>query len=67
MQLKEAIVRPTPKTSSLDFEHYSNFQPISNLKVMSKILEKAVARQLEDHLSDNNLNKKSPVGLQMFP
>lgn len=35
-QLKEAMVRPKLKKESLDFEEYTNFRPISNLKFMSK-------------------------------
>jgi len=32
-----------------------NYRPIANLTVLSKLLEKLVARQLIDYLSDNNL------------
>ena len=54
-QLKEAMVKPKVKKDFLDPEQYSNF--ISNLKFVSKINEKAVACQLKDCLTDNNLDE----------
>ena len=56
-QLKEAMVKPKVKKDSLDPEQYSNFRPTSNLKFVSKITEKAVACQLKDYLTDNNLEE----------
>ena len=46
---KYAIIRPHLKKSSL------NYRPVSNLHFMSKVLEKLVARRLEDHMCTNNL------------
>ena len=40
--LKEAMIKPNLKKDNLDSEAYPNFRPISNLKVLSKIIEKAV-------------------------
>ena len=56
-QLKEAMVRPKLKKESLDFEEYSNFRPISNLKFVSKIIEKAVAVQVKNYITDNDLDE----------
>ena len=56
-QLKEAILKPKLKKNNLEFEEYSNFRPISNLKFLSKIIEKAVATQLMGHLINNNLEE----------
>ena len=52
---KNALVTPLLKKPSLDPEILKNFRPVSNLKFVSKIVEKAVACQLIDHLSSNNL------------
>ena len=41
--LKVAILSPTLKKSDADFEQFQNFRPISNLKVVSRLVEKAVA------------------------
>ena len=54
---KRAILKPKLKKSNLEFEEYSNFRPISNLKFLSKIIEKAVATQLMGHLINNNLEE----------
>ena len=40
-----------------DHEIFSNFRPISNLKLISKRIEKAVASQLTDYLSFNSLHE----------
>lgn len=40
--LKEAMIKPKLKKDNLDSEDYPNFRPTSNLKVISKIIEKAV-------------------------
>ena len=45
------------KKDNLDSEDYPNFRPISNLKVLSKIIEEAVSCQLSDYLRDNDLEE----------
>ena len=44
--LKVDMLSPTLKKIDADFEQFQNFRPISNLKVVSKLVEKAVAIQL---------------------
>ena len=44
------------KKSDADFEQFQNFRPISNLKVLSKLVEKAVAIQLTDHVMSHHLD-----------
>ena len=56
-QLKEAMVRPKLKKESLDFQEYSNFRTISNLKFVSKIIERAVAVQVKNYITDNDLDE----------
>ena len=56
VQLKEAMIRPKLKKESLVHEVYSNFRPISNLKCISKTIEKAVSYQL-NYLRDNDLEE----------
>ena len=57
-QLKEAMVKPKLNKDSLDLTLliFPNFRPISNLKFVSKITEKAVACQLTDYLRDIKLD-----------
>ena len=56
-QLKEAMVRPKLKKESLDLQEYLNFHPIFNLKFVSKIIEWAIALQVKNYISDNNLDE----------
>ncbi len=55
LPLKEAIVRPMIKKPSLDKDSFRSYRPLSNLKQISKILEKAAACRLTDHLVSQNL------------
>ncbi|XP_068675499.1 uncharacterized protein [Montipora foliosa] len=55
--LKVAILSPMLKKSDADFEQFQNFRPISNLKVVSKLVEKAVAIQLTDHVMSHHLDE----------
>ena len=50
-----AVVKPLLKKPTLDSGILGNYRPISNLPFLSKILEKAVAKQLCDFLQNNNL------------
>ena len=52
---KHAIVTPRLKKPSLDPSDAANFRPISNLSFLSKVIEKAVVRQLHDYLTDHDL------------
>ena len=45
------------KKSDADFEQFQNFRPISNVKVVSKLLEKAVVIQLTDHVMGHHLDE----------
>ncbi|CAB3989802.1 Hypothetical predicted protein, partial [Paramuricea clavata] len=42
-KLKEAVLKPKLKKISLECEEYTNFRPISNLKYLSKVIEKVAA------------------------
>ena len=48
---KWAAVIPTIKKPGLDPDDPNNYCPISNLPFLSKILERAVAAQLQHHMS----------------
>lgn len=53
--MKEALLDPLLKQSSLDCELLSNYRLISNLMFTSKLCEKVVAAQVTSHLSENRL------------
>jgi len=50
-QFKGAIIVPVLKKSGLDATNASSYRPISNLSVLSKLMERLVARQLMEYLS----------------
>jgi len=52
---KEAFITPIVKKPGLDSADASSYRPISNLSVLSKLLERVVARQLLDYLTSANL------------
>ena len=60
------MIKPKLKKDNLDFEDYPNFRPISNLKVVSKIIEKAVSCQLSDYLRDNDLEESFQSAYKCF-
>ena len=64
--LKEAMIKPKLKKDNLDFKDYPNFRPISNLKVVSKIIEKTVSSQLSDYLPDNGLEESLSQRINAF-
>ena len=56
-RFKEAMIRFKLKKESLGHEVYSNFRPTSNLKFISKMIEKAISNQLTNYLRDNDLEE----------
>ena len=55
--LKPAVLSLLLKKPSLNHELVRNFQPISNLKVIAKIVEKVVASRLVHYLELNHLDE----------
>ena len=53
--LKESVISPLLKKSTLDKNQLSNYRPISNLSLISKIIERVVKSRLTDHLTYNKL------------
>jgi len=53
--LKESVISPLLKKPALDKDELSNYRPISNLSLISKIIEHVVKSRLSDHLTSNNL------------
>ena len=60
--LQSALVKPLLKKMSLDPDDY---RPVSNLSFLSKVLERIVLSQLNEHLNHNNL--LSPLQLAYRP
>lgn len=54
--LKCAVLRQLLKKPTAEHKVFANFRPVSNLKYVSKLIEKAVAVQLNDYLACNDLH-----------
>lgn len=52
---KHAFITPIVKKAGLDAADVSSYRPISNLPVLSKLLERVVLRQLLHYLNQNDL------------
>jgi len=52
---KRAIIRPRIKKPGLDPSDPSSYRPISNLSFISKLVERAVHRQLSNYVESNSL------------
>ena len=52
---KSALVKPLLKKMSLDPDDLKNYRPVSNLSFLSKVLERIVLSQLNEHLNHNHL------------
>jgi len=54
-EYKEAFITPIVKKAGLNTTYFSSYRLISNLPVVSKLLERIVVRQLMIYLSTANL------------
>ncbi len=55
--IKAAVIKPMLKKENLDCNILKNYRPVSNLSFLSKILERVVAKQLKQYMSDHNLHE----------
>ena len=55
--MKTPVLSPLLKKANLDHEVLANYRPISNLKVISKIIEKVVAERVQKYLEANQLTE----------
>ena len=53
---KSALVTPLLKKTGLDCNDYRNFRPVSNIHFLGKVLEKVVAKQLMQHITEHNIH-----------
>ena len=60
--LKHANVVPSLKKTGLDQETLNNYRPISLLPFVSKLTERVVLKQLNAHMSKNNLHVPNQYG-----
>ncbi|XP_072046908.1 uncharacterized protein [Amphiura filiformis] len=56
-ELKQAIVTPILKKSSLDWNDLTNYRPVSNVNYIGKVIEKAAISQINEHIESNGLDE----------
>ena len=61
-QLKYSIIKPLHKKG--DKTDPSNYRPISNLTLFSKVLEKALYNRLIEYLNNNNILNSQQFGFR---
>ena len=64
--LKQSLIAPIIKNSSLDVNELSNYRPISNLPFLSKIIEKVAHAQFDLYLTANSLYPKMQSAYRSF-
>ena len=64
--LKVVVSKPLLKKQDANFEQLQNFRQISNLTFVSKLIEKAVASQSNDHILRHHLDKTFQSAYKAF-
>ena len=64
--LKVAVLKSLLKKQDADFEQLQHFRPISNLTFVSKLIEKAVSLQLNDHILRHHLDETFQSAYKAF-
>jgi hypothetical protein len=55
--LKHAIIGPLIKKPSLDRNTLKNYRPVSNIKFLSKVIERIVVNSITKHMRENSLGE----------
>ena len=63
---KTAHVTPLLKKAGLDKNILKNYRPVSNLSYISKLIEKAVAKQINEHIAHEGISNKNKSAYRAF-
>ena len=66
ISLETAVVSPRLKKPDADYNQFSNFRSVSNLCLISKIIEKAVAVQLTNHIVIYHMDEMFQSAYKVF-
>ena len=64
--IKWSIVAPLLKKAGLDIEGYKNFRPVNNLVFLSKLTERCVDDQIDEHMNVNNTHERTQFAYKKF-
>ena len=57
-RFKTVHVTPLLKEAGLDRNTLKNYRPVSNLTYINKLIEKAVARQINEHIDHKGISNE---------
>ena len=63
---KQAVIRPLLKKPGMDVSDMKSYRPVSNLPFLSKLLERAVQRRLQEFLDSNDLMPPTQSAYRQF-
>ena len=63
---KTAHVTPLLKKPGLDRNTFKNYRPVSNLSYISKLIEKAVARHINEHIAHEGISNENQSAYRVF-
>ena len=63
---KTAHVTPLLKKAGLDKNILKNYRPVSNLSYTSKLIEKAVAKQINEHIAHEGISNEDQSHIELF-
>ena len=64
--VKLSVIDPLLKKCGLDSDVKKNYRPVNNLLFFSKIIERVVAKQLNQHMTINNLHTDTAFAYKKF-
>ena len=64
--LKQSIITPVLKKSSLDHNIPKHYRPVANIKFMSKVIEKVTSFQVTNHIDSNDLGENYQSSYKRF-
>ena len=59
---KSSVIDPLLKKTGLDCDVRNNYRPVNNLVFFSKLIERVVKKQLDQHMTINSLHEPSQFG-----
>ena len=63
---KTAHVTPLLKKAGLDKNILKNYRPVSNLSYIPKLIEKAVAKQINEHIAHEGISNENQSAYRAF-
>ena len=66
LSLKHSIITPILKQTYLDYSIPNNYRPISNLSLLSNIVERIIATHIIKHITANSLDNPMQSAYKLY-